>query len=189
MNILYINATVNPDSRTKRLAKYVLNKLNGNVKEINLEKEKIKPLDGKLVQKRSKLIAERNYNDSIFDYSKEFSKADIIVIAAPHWDLSFPATLKIYIEAINVPGITFAYSNEGKPYGLCKAKMLIYITTSGGEIISQDYGLGYIKSLAQMFYGIKDVICIKAENLDIDGADTEEILKNVEYDIDELFNQ
>ena len=47
------------------------------------------------------------FNDHIFDYAKDFAKADTIVIAAPFWDLSFPASLKCYIEAINILGITF----------------------------------------------------------------------------------
>ena len=61
-------------------------------------------------------------------------KADIIVIAAPYWDLSFPAQLKDYIERVNAVGVTFDYDQEGIPYGLCRAKKLVYITTAGGNI-------------------------------------------------------
>lgn len=42
----------------------------------------------------------------MFKYAKQFAEADEIVIAAPYWDLAFPATVRIYFEAITVTGIT-----------------------------------------------------------------------------------
>lgn len=181
--ILFINACVRKESRTKRLADYLLNKLNGEIKEINLEEENILPLNNETLDFRTNLIASKNFNDRIFDYAKDFAKADEIVIAAPFWDLSFPASLKCYIEAINVLGLTFEYSPEGIPKGLCRAKKLYYITTSGGKIFNDEFGFGYIKSLCNNFYGIKDVVLIKAEELDIIGSDTEGILKKAEDSI------
>ena len=43
------------------------------------------------------------------------SLADTIVIAAPFWDFSFPAALKIYIENIYVTGIVSRYGSDGRP--------------------------------------------------------------------------
>lgn len=184
MNILYINACVRKDSRTNELAQYALNKLEGNVEEISLDFEKIVPLYRAQLDLRDSLIKEKNYDHSMFKYAKQFANADIILISAPYWDLSFPAILKTYIENINVNGITFSYSDKGYPVSLCKAKKLIYITTSGGPIISDDFGFGYIKSLATNFYGITDVNYIKAEGLDIWGANIQEILKNAKKELD-----
>lgn len=184
--ILFINACVRKESRTKRLADCLLKKLNGEIKEVNLEKENILPLDNKTLDLRTELGEAKNFDNSIFDYAKDFAKADTIVIAAPFWDLSFPASLKCYIEAINIVGLTFAYSADGIPYGLCKAKKLYYITTSGGKIFNDEYGFGYVKSLCNNFYGIKDVTCIKAENLDIVGSDVENILRTAEEEIQSL---
>lgn len=173
--ILFINACVRKDSRTKRLADYLLNKFDDEIKEINLEN--ILPLNSEMLNLRTRLIESKDFNNNIFNYAKDFAKADIIVIAAPFWDLSFPASLKCYIESINVLGLTFEYSPEGIPYGLCKAKKLYYITTSGGKIFNEEFGFGYIKSLCENFYGIKDVIFIKAEELDIIDSDIEKIIK------------
>ena len=106
----------------------------------------------------------------------QFAEADIIVVAAPYWDLSFPAILKAYFEQINVLGLTFEYTEDGFPRGLCKAKKLIYVTTAGGPIISDEFGYGYVKALAQNFYGISNVCQVKAEGLDVIGADEEGIL-------------
>ncbi len=184
--ILFVNACVRDCSRTKRLADCLLKKINDEVKEINLEKEDISPLDSRTLDLRTKLAEAKDFKAPMFDYGKDFSMADTIVIAAPFWDLSFPASLKCYIEAVNVAGLTFEYSPDGIPYGLCKAKKLYYITTSGGKIFNEEYGFGYIKSLCNNLYGIKDVTCIKAENLDIVGSDVETILRTAEEEIQHL---
>ena len=185
--ILFINACVRPQSRTKRLADYLLSKLGSDIKEVNLEKENLMPLNNATLEHRSKQASTGNFNDPVFNLAKDFAAAEKIVIAAPYWDLSFPALLKCYIEHINIIGLTFAYGNDGKPYGLCKANELIYVTTSGGTILNDTAGFGYIKSLAQNFYGIKNISCIKAENLDIDGADVKSILDTAQKEIDKRF--
>ncbi len=189
MNILYIDASVRPDSRTKRLAHHFfkeIEELNANVKEIYLTNECIPPLNRESLEHRTRLSEEQNFDEPIFHYAKEYAEADMIVIAAPYWDLSFPATLKTYIEAINVVGLTFVYNEKGQPVGLCNAKKLIYITTAGGKIFSDEYGYGYIKELAQKYHGIKETEYIKAEELDIIDANVEEIIKKAEKKIDKL---
>ena len=191
MKILYINASVRPDSRTKRIAKYLLDRIPAEKKIINLADEDIRPLDNELLEYRTRLTASKDYDHGIFYYAKDYAQADTIIIVAPYWDLSFPALLKNYIEAINVNGIVFRYTDKGEVEGLCKAKNLIYITTAGGKIISDDYGFGYIKELAQKFHGIENIEYIKAEGLDIEGAEEEKILQNAEKKADkiiEMFN-
>ena len=93
MNILFINACVNTESRTKRLADYFLKQINGSIKEVNLNEEKIQPLNKEALIYRTKLTEEMNFDDAIFKYAKDYASADMIVIAAPYWDLSFPAVL------------------------------------------------------------------------------------------------
>jgi FMN-dependent NADH-azoreductase len=88
----------------------------------------------------------------------------------------FPALLKIYFENITVNGITFTYSEKGIPQSLCKARRLIYVTTSGGPKF-QHFGFEYTSAIAKTFFGIKCVECVSAEGLDIQGANVEEILK------------
>ena len=56
----------------------------------------------------------------MFCYARQFAAADRIVIAAPLWDLSFPAQLKVYLENIYVTGIVTKYSEAGEPVGLCR---------------------------------------------------------------------
>lgn len=172
--ILFVNACVRENSRTLALSKTVLEKWNNEYTEVNLQKMSLQPLKRERLEKRENLALHGNFSDKMFDLAKEFAAADKIVIAAPYWDLTFPALLKIYLEQITVCGITFEY-RKGIPHGLCNAKTLIYVTTSGG-IIYKNYGYGYIKTLAETFFNIPEVLCFKAEGLDIRGADVEKIM-------------
>lgn len=176
--ILFVNACVRDNSRTKKIADVLLSKLGDNVEEVNLEKMVFSKTDQKFLEKRDKYIAEGDYSNQYFDYAKQFATADEIVIAAPYWDLSFPASLKQYIEHINVLGVTFEYTPEGIPVGKCKAKKLYYVMTAGGDYVPEEFGFGYIKTLANNFYGIKDVELIKATGLDIQGNDGDAIVRN-----------
>lgn len=178
--ILFVNACVRENSRTLDIAKIVLEKLNNAYTEVNLQKTDLKPLNRESLDIREKLILQDDFSDTMFSLAKDFAAADTIVIAAPYWDLAFPALLKIYLEQITVSGITFRYS-KGVPQGLCRAKRLIYVTTAGGSIYD-NFGFEYVKALAQKLYGIGEVLFFKAENLDIDGNDVNDILRRAKSD-------
>ena len=60
---------------------------------------------------------------------------------------------------------------------MCKAKELYYVTTAGGDFVPEEFGIGYVKTLAQSFYGISKVEKIEAVGLDLEGADPESILQ------------
>ena len=178
MSILFINACVRENSRTLVLAQKILSDMSSEVIEVNLNQENIVPLNRELLEKREKIIISGNKNDPMLYYARQFAQADEIVIAAPFWDLSFPAILKAYIEQITVSGITFDYVNGG-PCGLCKAKSLTYVTTSGGPIFA-DFGYEYIKALSKNFYGISETKAYRAMNLDVNMITAEEVLTKAE---------
>ena len=125
--ILYINACVRRDSRTERLAEALLQKLDGEVQQLRLENIPFEVSDEAFLDKRDQLIEEGAFDHEMFALARQFAAADTIVIAAPYWDLSFPATLKQYMEKVTVNGITFEYTPEGIPKGLCKAQKLYYV--------------------------------------------------------------
>ena len=183
-DILFVNACVRPNSRTLELAKCVLDRLSGEIEEVNLYESALKPLDLKGMEEREKAAQAQDFTDSAFDLAKQFANAKTIVIAAPYWDLMFPAVLKIYLETISVVGITFVYSQEGKPMGLCKAQNIYYVTTAGGTIGELHLGFDYVKALAQTLFGIKNVRCFKAEELDISDALAQESMKKAKESID-----
>ena len=86
-------------------------------------------------------------------------------------------------------GITFCYNSAGRPEGLCKAKKLYYVTTAGGYIAFDQFGYGYVKALAENFYEIPVVKQIKAEALDIVGADVEAIIEYAYREIDHMIQE
>ena len=174
--ILFINACIRPCSRTLELARSVLEKLHGQIEEVKLYEKGLSPLTLEELETRDKAAKNNDFSNGIFDLASQFAKAELIVIAAPYWDLSFPAAVKNYFEKITVNGLTFAYGKNGIPYGKCSAKKLIYVTTSGGPIIN-NFGYEYVKALAVNFYGIGECACVKAEGLDIYGADVADIME------------
>lgn len=186
-NILFIDSSVRCESRTRALAQHLLQKLGGDVDTLSLDDRALPPLDRETLEMRSACCDAGDFRERYFDPAKQFARADTIVIAAPFWDGSFPAVLKKYIETVCVSGITFRYSPEGIPIGLCRAKRLYYVTTAGGQIFSDAYGYGYVSDLAKNMFGIGETYLIKAENLDIIGADIHSILACAKAEIDKLF--
>ena len=174
--VLFINACVRADSRTERLAYRLLEKLEKPCEEVRLEEIAFPVADEAFLQRRDRLVSEGKLGNPMFDLARQFAAAEEIVIAAPYWDLSFPAVLKIYMELVCAVGVTFDYSPQGRPVSLCNAKKLVYVTTAGGYISPADHGFGYIKELGETFFGIPDIRCIKAEGLDIEGSDPEKLI-------------
>lgn len=190
--ILFINACVRPASRTLELAKHILKNLSDGeavVETVDLYSIPLSPLNLDGMKKRDLSACNQDFSDEAFSLAKQFSLADIIVIAAPYWDLMFPSVLKTYFEAITVSGITFSYSNEGRPVSLCRASKLFYITTSGGFIGNNNFGFAYTKALAENFYGISDanINCFVAEGLDISPDKANDILQIAKENADTFF--
>jgi len=182
MKILFVNACVREASRTRKLAEYLLTKLNGDMEMVDLARTAVFPLDGARLALRDDVLRTGNMEADILKYARQFAQADLIVMAAPYWDLGFPAILKNYLENITVAGVTFRYEN-GVPRGLCQGKKLVYITTSGGPVFA-DFGFPYVKALAEGLYGIRETTCFRAEGLDMDDVCVEERLENVRRQMD-----
>ncbi len=165
--ILFVNACVRKNSRTLELAKPILGQFPKNlIEEVNLQDEALLPLKRESLDFRNELVSKGDYSDGIFKYAKQFAAAEEIVIAAPFWDMSFPAILKIYFENVSVSGLTFYYNEKNEAVGLCKAKKITYVTTAGGKIYYNG-GFEYVKGLCENLFGIKNYSFISKENLDI----------------------
>lgn len=189
MEILYIDACPRKASRTRELADHLLTYLDGQTTRVNLAEVNLPVIGENEANQRFLDKQSGDFSASIYDLSHQFAKADCIVIAAPFWDLSFPAILKKYIEAITVSGITFTYSPEGMPIGLCSAKELYYVTTAGGPIFNEEFGYGYIKMMAQGMYGIPTCHGFQAENLDVIGVDPKKVLEAAKAEISDFFTK
>lgn len=183
--ILFLNACVRPNSRTYELAQHVLSKLDGHTSEVRLFDERIPPLDWNGIQTRDASVRAGDLSAPILRYARQFAQADAVVVAAPYWDLLFPTVVRAYFEAVTVTGVTFRYTSAGIPESLCRAKKLIYVTTAGGPIGAYNLGFEYVKALAQLYYGIPEIQCFTAENLDIVGADVTAIMAAAKQAVDD----
>jgi len=174
--ILYVNACVRSESRTDRIARVLLGRLGGEQEEVRLSEDTPEPLSAKRLARRTALIERGDYTDPMFRYARQFQRADTIVIAAPYWDLSFPAVLRTYLENVYVTGLVSEYTPEGIPHGLCRARKLWYVTTAGGPYVP-DFSYDYIRALATRCFGIPETELVFAEMLDVEGFDAETIVR------------
>jgi len=126
---------------------------------------------------RDRLLLNGQHDAPQFRLGNQFREADGIVIAAPFWDLSVPAMLKVYIENISADGITFSTSEEGLT-GICKFQWMLFLTTRGGIWEGSDMEMGspYMEALSR-FFGNGKYYCVAADGTDIVGLDLEEIME------------
>ena len=108
--VLFVDCCIRREaSNTKKLAEAFLAALPSDcaVTRLDLMAEDISYFKDSYFDQREALLAENRRDHPRFRYAHQFAQADRIVIAAPFWDLSFPALLKVYIEQVSVDGITF----------------------------------------------------------------------------------
>lgn len=174
--LLYVDTCLRTGSRTRELADAFLNAYRkahpqDTVDVVRLAEADIHCIRGEELERREALKSEGKIDAPEFAEARRFAAADGIVVAAPMWELSFPAILKAYIETVSVPGITFRYG-EGDTgcIGCCKASRLLYLTTQGGIYTGAASGLELgekeMKSLSQ-FFGIPGFDCLFAEGTDL----------------------
>ena len=184
--LLFVNACVRGErSRTLALARHFLSAYEKRhpevrVTERDLMEERLEPQWPEVLARRDALWSAGRLEDSVFEPARQFAAADKLVVAAPFWDLSYPAILKIYLERISVTDLTFGYDDQGRMVGLCRAEKLLFITTRGGdysmpELAWMESGARHLKALCAM-YGIPDFRLLCAQGLDDIRNDKEALL-------------
>lgn len=181
--ILFINACARKESRTLGLARKFLDGISEEIRELDLYEIGVPLLDEVAIDSRAKAAERKDETDPFVSLAMDFAAADHIVIAAPYWDLGYPAILRSYIEAIMVIDVTFGCKEDGSYQGLCRAKDLVYITTAGGHIDGPNLGYEHIKAVAKSMWGIKTIDYFSAEALDLEGANTQAILDKATEDL------
>ena len=175
--ILFVNACIRgkEHSRTYKIAQSYLDKLQERYPVAIVERNLTDGGIGYLTEldfsaATGELRVAENY-----DMAEEFAAVDGIIIAAPFWEFAFPAALSCYLENVSVPNITFRYTAAGSE-GLCKARFLLYIYTSG-DVLKKDDNIGsaLLTRLAKL-YDIPHFDTLNVQGLDIDKAKTPEIL-------------
>ncbi len=100
---------------------------------------------------------------------QELLAADTIVIGAPIYNFSVPASLKAWVDLVARAGLTFKYTENG-PQGLLEGKRAILAVASGGTKVGSEivFGSGYLKDIMG-FIGITDVEIVAADQLMVDA--------------------
>lgn len=188
--LLFVNSCVlRETSRTNKIANALVTQLEEQgsyeVEELVLEDMDLRPLNSKTLAHRNDLLAKEAYGDPMFNLAHQFAEADVIVVAAPFWESSYPSLLKLYIEQVSVTGIVNRYTDHG-PVGQCKAEKLYYVTTRGGFATDEaDCGWQNIKGLCGV-YGINSAECISVNATDIPTTDVEKAVVDAIARIPEL---
>lgn len=183
MKLLFVDCCISQrgeESRTRKLAEAYLETYLNCHSDAELEvippEEllSLPPFDVELLEEREALSQAGQFDDHVFDLARQFREADAVVVAAPYWDMSYPAALRTYIEHISAVGLTYHYEMDGC-HGDCKAEHLVYLT-SGGDFEHEDsVGVLHWRQLCGLF-GIGRFDYVFAGGMDIDPNMTPELL-------------
>lgn len=174
MKLLFVNCCISQRggaSRTKALADAFLTAFRAShpgaeVEEVTPEALlALKPFNAEMLNRRDALAAENAFDAPVYALARQFRAADAVAVAAPFWDLSYPAALRTYIEYISANGLTYHYDAAGC-HGDCAAGHLVYLTSCGDVEREDSVGVIHWRQLAAMF-GIPQFDYVFAGGLDV----------------------
>ena len=175
------------------------------VEEVDLYKEHIPRLEYQYFKDRNCVITEEDAKKlpekdqkeirKIRDLCDQFISAQMYVIAAPMWSLSFPAPLKEYIDCIVQEEKTISFEKGKKPKGLLddKERAVVYIQSSGGNIPwildpIMDKGENYVAQIMKAM-GIKNVQELKVDATGTTEEERENAIRDAEEKIDSILDR
>lgn len=185
--LLYITVNSKPEklSASKTVGRAFVNSFlekheDFELEELDLYESHIPRLEYQYFEKRNAMIKKEDIDKlsqeeqeeahKIVELTEQFIQADMYVIAAPMWSLSFPAPLKEYIDCIVMDGKTIDLSDD-KLEGLLndKPRGMVYVQSSGAKInwmmkMVLNKGLNYVEDIMKAI-GIE-----RFEELLVDGT-------------------
>lgn len=168
--LVIIDSCMRAESRTRRIlnaAREVLS-TRYDIEIIDVNAAGLLPLTPEGLEERTSGIVP----EQTLSLAKTIAAADRLVVAAPFWDMSFPATLKAFFENMSLYSVTFE-DNGHTCVGLCKCKKVMYITTRGMDIETgspREQGSSYLMALSTL-WGLGEVTTVAAKNLDYLSTD------------------
>lgn len=172
--LIIIDSCMREESRTRRILKAAEDVLSGRyeIEKIDVSETGFMPLTPSSLSGRNN----GNVPEEAVALAKRIAAADRLVIAAPFWDMSFPAALKTFFENLSLYGVTFT-DNGQTCEGLCRCGGVLYITTRGMNIPDGDpreQGSTYLRALSSL-WGLGEVTTVSAWNLDYLSPDEVEV--------------
>lgn len=163
--LIIIDSCMREESRTREILDAANEVLAAryDIETIDVNATGLPPVTPEMLKERTA----GNVPEKTVALARKIASADRIVIAAPFWDMSFPAVLKAFFENMSLYNVTF--TDDGTTCtGLCKCRKVLYITTRGMDIPTGDFrdqGSSYLKALSSL-WGLGVVITVAAWNLD-----------------------
>ena len=164
--LVFIDACIRgEESRTRRIAEPIIRELakRYDITRYDLARMPMEPLTPESYAQR----VAGSVPAWAVEAAKTLAEADRIVVAAPFWDMSFPAVVKVFFEQTSLFDITFT-DNGRSCVGLCKCEKVMYITTRGMNIPTGDtreQGSSYLQALSRL-WDLGTVLTVAAWNLD-----------------------
>ena len=208
--LLYISVNSKPEelSSSKTVARNFINAFlekykDFKVEEVDLYKEHIPRLEYQYFSERNCVISEEAAEKlpekeqrevrRIRELCDQFISADMYVIAAPMWSLSFPAPLKEYIDCIMQDQKTIKF--EGKkiePLLNDKPRTMVYIQSSGGNVPWMlrpilNKGLNYVEDIIK-FMGIKKFEELLVDDTGFTEEEKQEAINKASEKIDDIID-
>lgn len=147
--VLIVSYTPRENSNTKKLLDFTVEKLKSQSEKLNqtvefttvdLAREEVPMLQ----EKELNLYVKRNFGGQVLtaeeekilkpidEYCNGILSADLVIVAYPVYNFTFPGPVKCWFDEVLQAGRTFKYTESGFE-GMLKGKKAIVITTSGGE--------------------------------------------------------
>lgn len=209
--LLYITANSKPEnlSSSKTVGRAFVNQFKAKhpdfaVEELDLYNTHLPLPRHNYYESRSTLVSKQAFDalppadqaevKQMIKLCDQFVSADVYVLAAPMWSLSFPAPVKGYIDCIVQTGKTIKFDGSEKPKGLLndRVRTFVYVQSSGANIpwlIEPviDKGVNYVEVIMK-YLGIA-----KFEDLLVDGtgtteAERQEAIANAERKIENMIS-
>ena len=121
----------------------------------------------------------------------QFKTADVVVMAFPMFNFSFPAVVKAYFDAVMLKGETWD-AGDGGYYGLMKGKKALVLFASGADYTGDMAPYDHVSTLARVefgFMGFEDVRVVTAGGMNVNPDQVDRIVEKAGVQITDIVRE
>lgn len=187
-NVLVIKSSIlAANSQSNQLVDYFKNKISANITERDFGSNPLAYYDANAAigtRGEPKNEAQKKALALSDELIEQVKANDVLVLAAPLYNLNIPAQLKTYIDFLFRAGVTFKYGENG-PQGLITGKKAVVILTAGGIYGEANLARTYLKT-ALSFIGITDIEFVVAEGVAYGSEAAEKAQHSAKVELDRI---
>ncbi|MFH1850373.1 MAG: NAD(P)H-dependent oxidoreductase [archaeon] len=116
--------------------------------------------------------------------TRQLKKADVVVLATPMYNFSFPAAVKAWFDSVMLKGETWD-AGKGGYIGMMKGKKALLLMASGGAYDKESSSYEHAVSLAKVefgFMGFTDVRAVTAEGMNM-VPDKDKVISDAQEEV------